>query len=119
MQTIDVLSHDCDDLAGFFERDDGAMDRVRRRVPITIPAFELKIPMLDSRRFRGHEVLEVNRLPASPNALRSAKIGDPAPRRNAGASENQRAVRVPQIVGEPMDALVSGVCWTARLYLLP
>ena len=41
MEFIDVLGDDREDLAGAFERRDGVMSRVRSRVLIDLPGFEL------------------------------------------------------------------------------
>ena len=78
-------------LPAFSSADDRAMSGVRLRVPKPLPALQLVIPMFDPRRFRSHEILEVNRLPPFPDALGSAKIGDSTAGRNSGAGENHHA----------------------------
>jgi hypothetical protein len=51
VQAIDVLRHDHQDFARFFEGHDGSMNGVRPRVPKAVPPFQLVIPMFDPRCF--------------------------------------------------------------------
>jgi hypothetical protein len=78
MQPIDVLRHDHQNLARFLQRRDRVMNRVRPRIPKSIPTLQLVIPVFDPRRFRRKEILEVNRLSAFPDPLRPTKIRNPA-----------------------------------------
>jgi hypothetical protein len=100
VQPIDVLRNHCDDLPGCFQFRDGTMSLVRLGIPKPVPPLQFVIPMLDPRRFRRHEILEVYRLPPRPDSLRSPEIRDPAAGRNAGAGEDQRLARSPEIIGE-------------------
>ena len=82
-----------------FQSDHGVMHCVRLGVAEGISSFELVIPMLDPRRFRGHEVLKINRLPSRPDTLWSAKIRNAASGRDAGAGKNERLLRGAQVIG--------------------
>ena len=53
------------------------MDRVRPCRSESVSAFEFVIPMFDSRRFRAHEILEVNGLPSGPPPCGPRKSGMP------------------------------------------
>ena len=91
MQAIDVLRDDGAELAGSLKPNDGVMHGVWLRIAERVAAFKLVIPVLDPRRFRGHEVLVIDRLTSLPDALRPAKIrdttagGDPGPGKDEGA----------------------------------
>src|SRR4051812_42528470 len=62
--------------------------------------------MLDARRLRRHEILEVNRLSPCPNTLGPAKIGDPASGRDASAGENHGTTGSTQIFRKSHDTLL-------------
>lgn len=100
MEAINVLRDDAAEFSRPFQTDDGIMNGVRPGVAEGISPFELVIPMLYSRRFRGHEILVVDRLSARPDTLRTAKIRNPAARGNAGAGEDERLLRSPEVVGK-------------------
>ena len=100
MQTVNVLGDHGAEFSGFFQTDDGVMNGVGPGVAKRVSPFQLVIPMLDSRRFRRHEILIVDRLPPGPDTLRPAEIRDAAVRRDAGAGEDQRLLRGSEIVGE-------------------
>ena len=80
MQAVDILCDNRAEFSGFFQADDRMMNGVGLGVAEGISAFELVIPMLDSRRFRRHEVLEIDGLPAGPDALRATEIRNAAAR---------------------------------------
>ena len=88
VQTVNVLREDSSQLPGPFQSDDGVMDRVRPCRSESVSAFEFVIPMFDSRRFRAHEILEVNGLPSGPHAVRAAKVGDAAGSGDTGSGED-------------------------------
>jgi len=80
MQAVDVLRDNRAESTGLFQADDRMMNRVRPGVAEGISPFELVIPMRDSRRFRGHEILEIDRLSPGPYTLRSTEIRNAAAR---------------------------------------
>ena|SRR5437773_6815713 len=80
VQTVDILSDNRKEFPCLFQPDDGVMNRVGPGVAEGISPFELIIPMLDSRRFRRHEVLEIDGLPAGPDTLRATEIRNAAAR---------------------------------------
>ena len=65
--------------------------------------------MLNSRRFRGHEILKIDRLAPGPDALRSTKIRDAAAGRDAGTGEDERFLGSAEIIGEGHGRRESGV----------
>src|SRR5262249_15622880 len=69
--------------------------RVGPRLTERRPALELEVPVLNPRGFRPHEIMVIHRLPAAPNAVRPAEIGDAAAGRDAGASKHQHAAGGP------------------------
>ena len=76
------------------------MNSIRPRVAKCFARFELVIPMLNPRSFRGHEILKVNRLPSRPHTVRAAEIRNAATGGNSGAGEDQRLLRSSQVIGE-------------------
>src|SRR4051812_31631429 len=98
VQSIDILRDDASEFARVFQTHDRSMHRIRPRIAKSISAFQLIIPMLDAGRFRGHEILEVNRLPACPNAVWAAKVRYPAPGRDASPGENDRTSGSPNVI---------------------
>src|SRR5437870_3857328 len=72
VQAINILRNDAAKFAGLLQSNDDLMNGIRPRMAKSISAFQLVIPMLDAGRFRGHEILEVNRLAARPHPLRTA-----------------------------------------------
>jgi hypothetical protein len=100
VQAIDILSYNHQYLPRVLEPGDGVMDGIGPCSSKSIPALELVIPMLDPRRFRGHEVLEINRLPPRPDTLRTTKIGNAAAGRNSGAGKDQGLVCCSEIIGK-------------------
>ena len=80
MQAVDILSNDRMQSPGLFQTDDGVMNCVGLGVAEGISPLELVIPMLDSRRFRCHEIVEIDGLPAGPHTLRSPEIRNAAAR---------------------------------------
>ena len=90
VQPVDVLRDHAAKLPGALQADNGVMHRIRFCIAKGISSFELVIPMLDPRRFRRHEILEVHWLPRFPDPLWSAKIGDAAAGGNTGASKDER-----------------------------
>ena len=51
VQSVDVLGHDHQNPARFFQCNDRVMHGVWTCAPKTVPAFQLVIPMFDSRCF--------------------------------------------------------------------
>ncbi len=80
MQAVDVLRDNGAKFSGFFQGNDRMMNGIGPGVAESISPFELVIPMLDPRRFRHHEIVEVNGLPSGPHALRPAEIRNAATR---------------------------------------
>ena len=78
MQAVDVLRDNGAEFSRPFQSSAGMMNGVGPGVAESISPFELVIPMLDSRRFRSHEILEIDGLPPGPDTLRSAEIRDSA-----------------------------------------
>src|SRR5213593_3874824 len=97
MEPIDVLRHDGYDFARPLERHDSVVDRVWLRVPIDLPALELEVPVLDSRRFRREKLVVVHRAPPRPHAARAAEIGNPAGGRYTRPREDEDAMRPSQL----------------------
>jgi hypothetical protein len=115
VKSVNVLRHDQENLAGFFQSNDGVVRGIRLRCAKAIPPLQLVIPVFDARRFRRHEILEVNRLAPSPDALRSAEIRDPARSRNARARKDQGLSRSAEVIGENgLGIIERHLCVTAR-----
>src|SRR5438477_11767957 len=76
------------------------MNSVRPGVAEGVSPFELIIPVLDSRRFRCHEILKINRLPSGPDTLRPTEIRNSAYSRNTGAGKDERLLRSTEIIGQ-------------------
>src|SRR5712691_2169807 len=53
MQSVDILRNDHEEFARSLQTNDGMMNRIRLSVAKSFSSFELVIPMLDSRCFRG------------------------------------------------------------------
>jgi hypothetical protein len=100
MQSIDILRDNGLKLSGSFESDDGVMDRIRLSVAECIAAFQLVVPMLYTRRFRAHEILEVNRLSPFPDTLRTAEVWNAAAGRDSGTGKDNCLTRRPKVVSE-------------------
>ena len=100
MEPVYVLGDEHEEFSGALEFDDGVMDGVGLRVAKDFPAFKFVIPMFDARSFGCHEVVVIDGLAASPNALWSAEIGNAALGGNARASEDQNACGGFKVVGQ-------------------
>jgi hypothetical protein len=97
VQSIDVLGDHGNDSAHIFQFYDCMVYRVWPRGAKCRPGFELVVPVLDSGRFRGHEVLVIHRPATSPNAVWSPEIGDSASGRNTSAGKNHYPVCFPEV----------------------
>src|SRR6185503_4558658 len=73
---------------------------VRARPLIDRPAFQLVVPVFDAGRVGGEKLRIFHRTAASPDAIRTAEIGDAAGRRYAGAAEDEDALRAAQMFDE-------------------
>ena len=100
MQTVDILRDDAAKFTCAFESGDRVMHTVRLRVAERVTSLELVIPVLDPRRFGRHEILEVNRLASRPDALWPTEVWNSAAGGNAGAGEDQRIVRSPEVISQ-------------------
>ena len=109
MQSVDVLGENGAKLPRAFQANDRVMDVVRPGEPEHRPSFKLIIPVLDSRRFRGHEILEVNGPPASPYTLRPTEIRNAAAGRNTGTGEDERPMRRANVVCQRHVSTMNGV----------
>ena len=97
MQTVDVLRHYHEKLSCLLEPNECKVDGVGLGVSESIPAFQLVIPMLDSRLLRSHEILDEDRFAPGPHTLRSTEIGNAASGRNTCAREDERLLRSAEI----------------------
>src|SRR5258706_8604855 len=88
MEAVDILSDDGEDLSGALKVDGCMVGCVWPGVAKSFPAFELEIPVLDSRGFGAHEIVVINRLTPFPDALRPTEIRNPAASGNASASKD-------------------------------
>ena len=93
VQSIDVLSNNRDDFTSLFQSNDCMMHQVWTRGAKQGPSFELVVPVLDSRCFRGHEVLVVNRPSTGPNTIWPSEIRDSASGRDSSPRKDHDPAR--------------------------
>src|SRR4029077_10128652 len=96
-QPINVLGEHRSDFSGVFQLYNGMMHRIWPRGLKRGPSLKLVVPVLDTRRFRGHKILVVHRLATSPNAIWPPEIRDPAPGRNASTGKDHYPVRFSEV----------------------
>src|SRR3989442_5651925 len=89
MEAINVLRDYRGDFASLFQANNCFVNGVWLRIAESRPGLQLVIPMLDARCFRTHEVVIIHRLPARPDAVRPAKIGNTAASGNTGPRKKQ------------------------------
>src|ERR1051326_6427211 len=98
MEAIDVLRHHRQHFSGALQPHDSIVCRVGLRIAKLRPAFQLVIPMLDSRGLRPHKIVIINQLPPPPNPGRPTEVWNPAAGRDARAGEEQHVLRDAQII---------------------
>src|ERR1700693_267463 len=93
VQSIDILGQHRDDFLRIFKFYDRFVHRIWPRGAKRRPSLQLVVPVLNSSRFRSHEVLIINGPATGPNAVRSPEIRNTAFSRNPGSGEDHYPVR--------------------------
>lgn len=105
VQPVDVLCDHTKKLSRSLESYDGVVHRIRLRGPKCIPAFQLVIPVLDSRCIRSHKILEIDGPASRPDTLWPAEIWDAAGGGDARSGEDQHLIGWAKVVGKSHNLL--------------
>ena len=81
------------DFFRIFQLHDRFVHRIWPRRAKRRPSLKFVVPMLDSSRFRRHEILVIHGLAAGPNAIRPPEIRNSASSRYSGPGKDHYPVR--------------------------